>query len=73
MDHQTILDETTWVCGSVVEGLLAKTGVHPSEASTCPGDRCHRKGGKRSRTCESVAKAMVPTEISITFGGRKRR
>ncbi len=31
MDHETIMEETTRVCFSIVEGLLAKTGTRPSE------------------------------------------
>lgn len=31
MQYETVLEETTRVCFSVVGGLLEKTGVHPSE------------------------------------------
>jgi hypothetical protein len=34
MDHETIIEETKWVCGNVVDELLKKTGVHPSEVTS---------------------------------------
>ena len=31
IDHETVMEETTSVCFSIVAGLLEKTGIHPSE------------------------------------------